>query len=119
MPVTMGAFVIASLCIIGLPPLGGAWSKWYLATATIDAGQWVLLGVLLVSSLLSIAYLLAVPLRAWSTPQGEGTREDASEIREAPPACLVAIVITAAGCLLLFVHPDPFYDLVSQVVGVR
>ena len=64
MPVTMGAFVVASLCIIGLPPLGGAWSKWYLATATVDAGEWVLLGVLLLSSLLSIAYLLSVPLRA-------------------------------------------------------
>ena len=50
MPVTMGAFVVASLCIIGLPPLGGMWSKWYLATAAVDAGEWALLGVLLVSS---------------------------------------------------------------------
>ena len=119
MPVTMGAFVVASLCIIGLPPLGGAWSKWYLATATIDAGQWVLLGVLLVSSLLSIAYLAAVPLRAWSTPNGEGTPADAPVIQEAPPACLVAIVITAAGCLALFLYPAPFFDLVNQVVSVR
>ena len=119
MPVTMGAFVVASLCIIGLPPLGGAWSKWYLATATIDAGQWVLLGVLLVSSLLSIAYLLAVPLRAWSTPQGTGTDGDAPEVHEAPWPCLVAIVITSAGCLALFLYPAPFFDLVNQVVGVR
>ena len=119
MPVTMGAFVVASLCIIGLPPLGGAWSKWYLATATIDAGQWVLLGVLLVSSLLSIAYLLAVPLRAWSTPEGEGTVGDAPEIHEAPWPSLVAIVITAAGCVVLFLYPDPFFNLVNQVVGAH
>ena len=58
MPVTMGAFVVASLCIIGLPPLGGAWSKWYLATAAVDAGEWVLLGVLLLSSLLSLGFCL-------------------------------------------------------------
>ena len=35
--------------------------------------------------------------------------------------CLAAIVIiiTAAGCLALFVYPDPFFDLVNQVVRVR
>ena len=73
MPVTMGAFVVASLCIIGLPPLGGMWSKWFLAAATVDAGEWALLGVLLVSSLLSIAYLLVVPLRAFSAGVGDGS----------------------------------------------
>ena len=120
MPVTMGAFVVASLCIIGLPPLGGVWSKWYLATATVDAGEWALLGVLLVSSLLSIAYLLVVPLRAFSPPAGEeGAEGAASEVREAPMPCLVAIVITAAGCLALFVYPEPFFGLVNQVAGVR
>ena len=120
MPVTMGAFVIASLCIIGLPPLGGMWSKWYLASAAVDSGQWVLLGVLLASSLLSIAYLLTVPLRAFSPGAGEGTGEAAtSEVHEAPAACLVAIVITSAGCLALFAYPHPFFDLVNQVVGVR
>ena len=120
MPVTMGAFVVASLCIIGLPPLGGMWSKWYLASAAVDSEQWVLLGVLLASSLLSIAYLLTVPLRAFSSGTGEETGEAATpEVHEAPAACLVAIVITSAGCLALFVYPDPFFDLVNQVVGVR
>ena len=156
MPVTMGAFVVASLCIIGLPPLGGAWSKWYLATASVDAGEWVLLGVLLVSSLLSMGYLLTVPLRAFSSAAegaagvgeekgasgageeegaagegagggmkeagaGEGGEKgaEAREIREAPPACLAAILVTAAGCVVLFLYPDPFFALVSQVAGVR
>ena len=119
MPVTMGAFVIASLSIIGLPPLGGAWSKWYLATAAVDAGEWALLAVLLLSSLLSVAYLLSVPLRAFSSGDGERAEGEGSGIREAPPACLVAIVITAAGCLALFVYPDPFFDLVNQVAGAR
>ena len=31
MPFTMAAFFVGSVCIIGLPPTGGAWSKWYLA----------------------------------------------------------------------------------------
>ena len=119
MPVTMVAFTVASLCIIGLPPLGGAWSKWYLALATVDTGEWMLLGMLLLSSLLSIAYLLVVPLRAFFPAAGEGEEGEGSSIREAPPACLAAIVVTATGCVVLFLYPDPFFALVNQVAGVR
>ena len=115
MPVTMGAFAVASLCIIGLPPLGGAWSKWYLALGTVGAGEWMLLGVILGSSLLSIAYLLPVSLRAFSSAPGERTSAEAAEIREAPIPCLIAIVVTATGCAALFLYPDPFIDLVNQV----
>ena len=39
MPVTMLAFLVASLSIIGLPPLGGTWSKWTLALGALDAGH--------------------------------------------------------------------------------
>ena len=119
MPVTMGAFAVASLCIIGLPPFGGAWSKWYLALATVDAGEWALLGVLLFSSLLSLVYLLEVPLRAFAPAARERAQRQEWEIREAPPACLAAILITATGCVALFLFPDPFFDLVNQVAGAR
>ena len=44
---------------------------------------------------------------------------EAWEIREAPPACLAAILVTAVGCVALFLYPDPFFALVSQVAGVR
>ncbi|MGB5307255.1 MAG: proton-conducting transporter membrane subunit, partial [Gammaproteobacteria bacterium] len=51
MPFTMAAFFIASLSIIGLPPLGGFWSKWYLALGTLDAHQLSMLGVLIAGSM--------------------------------------------------------------------
>ena len=106
-----------------------------LASATVDAGEWMLLGVLLLSSLLSMGYLLTVPMRAFSRATGEGEQGDGAgergggvgergdgeawEIREAPPACLVAILVTAGGCVALFLYPDPFFALVSQVAGGR
>ena len=49
----------------------------------VDAGQWALLGVLLASSLPSIACLLVVPLRAFSSGAGDGTDGRASQIQEA------------------------------------
>src|SRR5690606_6649952 len=61
MPVTMAAFLIGALSITGLPPMGGTWSKWYLALGSLDAGQPFLLAVLMISSLLNIGYLLVIP----------------------------------------------------------
>ena len=114
MPITMAAFLIGALSIIGLPPLGGTWSKWYLVLGTLEAGDMVLLGVLMVSTLLNIAYLLPIPVRAFF----DGREGDAGEgIREAPAACVLALVITALGCLALFLNPDPLYALMSQVAA--
>ncbi|MGB5540529.1 MAG: monovalent cation/H+ antiporter subunit D family protein [Gammaproteobacteria bacterium] len=115
MPVTFGAFFIGSLSIIGLPPFGGMWSKWYLGMGTIEAGQWLLLGVLLFSSLLNIAYLLPVPVRAFFGTSRDGAGHDG--IREAPASCLAAMIITSLACLVLFFYPDPFYDLALSATG--
>jgi len=65
MPFTYGAFFIGALSIIGLPPLGGAWSKWYLMLGAADAGQIIMMGVFMASSLLNIAYLLPVVARGF------------------------------------------------------
>ena len=65
MPITFAAFLIGALSIIGLPPFGGMWSKWYLGLGTVETGQLILLGVLMFSSLLNIAYLLPIPVRAF------------------------------------------------------
>jgi multicomponent Na+:H+ antiporter subunit D len=113
MPITMTAFLIAALSIIGLPPAGGTWSKWHLAIGTLEAGQLALLAVLMISSLLNIAYLLPIPLRAFfSAPSSDHAP---GGVREAPLPCLAAIVVTAVGCLALFFYPEPLYRLASQV----
>jgi multicomponent Na+:H+ antiporter subunit D len=113
MPITMIAFFIASLSIIGLPPTAGTWSKWWLLTATLETDQLVLMAVLLLSSLLNIAYLLPIPLRAFfpSVPHADGP----VAIKEAPTASLIALCITAGACILLFFFPNPLFELVSQI----
>jgi multicomponent Na+:H+ antiporter subunit D len=112
MPLTMGAFLIASLSIAGLPPMGGLWGKWYLALGALDAGYGILVGVLMLSTLLNIAYLLPIPIRAFF----RGNRSTATGITEAPAACLIAIGVTTTICLLLFFYPAPILQLVGPLV---
>jgi len=68
MPLTFLAFLIGSLSVIGLPPLGGSWSKWFLILGAAEAHRQVMIGVLMVSSLMSIGYLMPVVGRAFFRP---------------------------------------------------
>jgi multicomponent Na+:H+ antiporter subunit D len=115
MPMTMAAFFVASLSIVGLPPLGGFWSKWFLALAALDAQQLAMLAVLLASSMLNVAYLLTIPVRAFFSSADDDAGE--AGLREAPAACVFALLLTAAACLVLFVAPEPVYELVQMVVA--
>ena len=112
MPITMGAFMIGSLSVIGLPPLGGFVSKWYLALGALDRDAiWVVV-VLLVSSLLNVFYLLPVAVTAFF--RTEETEENPG-IQEAPMACVVPLALTAVGCFVLFFLADPLLRLVKII----
>ncbi|BAZ92853.1 formate hydrogenlyase subunit 3/Multisubunit Na+ /H+ antiporter, MnhD subunit [Thiohalobacter thiocyanaticus] len=96
MPWTMGAFTLAAFGMIGLPPMAGFVSKWYLGLGAMQAGQdWVVL-VLAGSSLLNAAYFLPILHRAWfRAPAGNGFAPAAGG-RETGWLLLWPPVITAA-----------------------
>lgn len=109
MPVTMVAFFIGSLSVIGLPPTGGFFSKWYLVQGTLQADQWPMLVVLLSSSLLNAAYFFPIVYKAFFCTPEEAMFEN--RIEEAPIWCVVPLVITAAGSIALFFYPTLFLKL--------
>ncbi len=114
MPVTTFAFLLGSLSIIGLPPFGGSWSKWYLGLAAAEAHQPVLVGVLMISSLLNIAYLMPIPIRGFFLPQDDGNNGP-RKIKEAPLFCVIPLSITAVGGLLLFFFADKIYAVLEPL----
>jgi len=119
MPFTFGAFLLGSLSVIGLPPMGGSWSKWYLLMGTVEAGQTTMMAVLMVSSLLSIGYLMPVVARAFFRPPPDGAEHDHNPgpgIHEAPLLCVLPPVLTGIGCVLLFFFADDIYRLLMGVV---
>jgi multicomponent Na+:H+ antiporter subunit D len=128
MPFTFGAFMIAAMSIIGLPPLGGSWSKWYLMLGAAETGEYLMIAVLMISSLLNVAYLLPLvgrgfflPAPAAPQPASVGAASVSSGavprggIREAPMLCVVPLCITALGTLLLFFFADPLYRLLEPI----
>jgi multicomponent Na+:H+ antiporter subunit D len=68
MPLTMLAFTVGAFGMIGVPPVAGFVSKWYLGTGGLESGQgWVVL-VLLTSGMLNAAYFLPIIAVAWFEP---------------------------------------------------
>ncbi len=116
MPFTFAAFLIASLSIIGLPPGGGAWSKWFLAVGTVETHHLALTAALMISSLLNIAYLIPIPIRAFMAPESEqDDPHQVSGIKEAPMMCVVPLCITAIGSIVLFFVAEWIYEVLLPI----
>ena len=60
MPFTFTAYTIAAVSIIGLPPLAGNWSKWFLIDGALSAERLIIAAAFLISTLLNIIYLLPI-----------------------------------------------------------
>ena len=114
-PLTMFAFLIGALSIIGLPPTAGLWSKLSIAIGALDAEQMIPVAVLMLSSLLNIAYLLPIPIRAFfrKPPEVASNNHDHNHVEHSeslfgiePLACKIAIGITMTACVVLFFYAN-------------
>ena len=118
MPITFGAFLIGALSIIGLPPLGGSWSKWLIMVGAADTGQQVMIGVLMLSSLLNVAYLMPVVAKGFFLQSPDATIAP-TRISEAPLLCWLPPAITAFGCLVLFFFAGSVQEFLQPIVAAR
>lgn len=112
MPFTMLAFFAGALCVIGLPPSGGVWSKWQLILGSYDAGEYLVVAAFLLSTLLNIGYLLPPVMRAFLRPAPDG---EGSGLQEAPLSLLIPLCLTAAGSVLLLFGAGAAFDLLALV----
>ena len=105
MPVTMWCFAIASLSLIGIPPMGGFFAKYLLAMGALNTGTTLgLVGVavLMVSALLTAFYLLPIVSAAFFP----GRDFDAGEKCEVPKTMLVPQIVFAGLTVLLGMFPN-------------
>lgn len=82
MPLTMAAFTIAGLSIIGVPLTVGFVSKWYLVNGALEQGNFILAMAVLLGSLLAVVYIGRILEAAYFKDVPDGV--DASKIKEVP-----------------------------------
>ena len=117
MPFTFAAFLVGALSLVGVPPLGGFYSKWMIYQALVEselALAPLLLGAALAGTALTFAYILILIFAAFSGEETARTK-DAEEVgpKMALPMGLLALL-----CILLGVFPAwPIRNLVEPAIG--
>jgi multicomponent Na+:H+ antiporter subunit D len=114
MPFTMGAFAIGALSMIGVPPVAGFVSKWYLLLGTLETKHLGLILVLLASTILNAGYFSPIVFKAFF----EKSKDDNPPvgIQEAPYAMVVPLTLTAIISVIIGIYPDFFMNFVKMVV---
>ena len=97
MPLTMAAFTIAGFGLVGTPGTAGFISKWYLAIGALDKGWWVLVFLIVGSSLIALIYVGRVLEIAW-------LREPSPAIAHAsdPPLSMLVPILALAAATIYF-----------------
>lgn len=113
MPITMAAFTIGALSMIGVPPTGGFVSKWYILGGAFEADNYVAIFTIIISTGLNAAYFLPIIYAAWFLKEDQPPKIDHGE---APWPMVVAISITALLTIGFFFFNAPVIDLERQLV---
>ena len=105
MPLTMSAFTVGALSMIGVPPSSGFFSKWYLLQGGLDASNWVAVAVILASSLLTAVYFFRVLERVYFAAPD---RAETGDVKEAPPVVVIptwlfAVAMVGLGIVNAFI----------------
>ena len=119
MPFTMIAFGLASLSMIGVPPVSGFVTKWYLALGTLDIHNMILLTVILVSSLLNAGYFIPVIFTSFFGKSLPGDTTQGGFLEGSPfiMFMVIPLFLTAVASVLFGIYPDLFIKIINLMLG--
>ena len=113
MPVTMAAFVLAGLSLIGVPLTVGFISKWYLILAALEAGWWPIALLALLSSLLAVIYVWRVVEVAYFQKA-----DDDSNVQEAPLMMQISMWVLTGATLYFGIQTDLTVSVAQRAAGL-
>ncbi len=100
MPITMAAFVVGGLSLIGVPTTVGFVSKWYLVSAAVQQDKLVVAGAILLSSLLAVVYVWKIIETVYFKAPPEG----GDPVAEAPMSMLIPTWILIGATIYFGLH---------------
>ena len=109
MPLTMAAFVIAGLSMIGVPGTVGFVSKWYLVLAAIERGLWPVAIVVMATSLMAVVYVWRIVEAAYFAEP-----EVNHDVTEVPWPMVTATWILAGACVVFGLTTDLTIGVAEQ-----
>jgi formate hydrogenlyase subunit 3/multisubunit Na+/H+ antiporter MnhD subunit len=102
-PITVAAFGLAGLSLMGLPPSGGFVAKLMLLTAAVETANWMIAAAILIGGILAATYVFRVLGRAMAAPAAGFAPKAVPLYRE------LAVLAFALGAVILgFVPLEPF-----------
>ncbi len=114
MPITMGAFAIGSLSMIGVPPTAGFLSKWFILQGAFSVENGFAITVIILSTLLNAVYFLPIVYAAFFK---QPVNEADQKFNEAPVPIVLALSFTAVMTVVLFFFPDIAVTLLQPWVA--
>jgi multicomponent Na+:H+ antiporter subunit D len=112
MPVTMAAFSVASLSMVGIPVFAGFITKYGLALGSVERGSSGFIALIVLSGLLNAMYYFPIIWQAFFT----GRQGEKVSLDQVPPVLLAPVVILALGILYLGIFPAGILALFERAV---
>jgi multicomponent Na+:H+ antiporter subunit D len=101
-PWMIGAFIIVALSMIGIPPTGGFFGKWYIVLGALQSGAYLAVAAIVISTLLTLAYFMGLFVRVFAVAQVD--RNVAP--RKTPLALRLCIGALCGGIITLGIFSD-------------
>ena len=106
-PWVTGSLIVVALGMIGLPPTGGFFGKWYIILGALEAKNYIAVAAVLLSTLLTLAYFVKL-FEGIFRPT---TAASETPSKEFPLSFKLSLGLTSATVVLLGLLSDPIVQL--------
>ncbi|MCK9479836.1 MAG: hypothetical protein M0R40_10125 [Firmicutes bacterium] len=108
MPITMAAFTIGSIGLIGIPLFSGFIGKWYLLLGCLESGSFITAAVIIIGSIFCAAYLFPIIRIAYFEPAPDNDWKDPGLPQK------IALILLSLAIIVLGIMPGPFLELAKN-----
>ena len=111
-PWILATLIIMAMSMVGIPPTGGFFGKWYIVLGAIEAGNWLAVAAVIGATLLTLGYFLRIMEKLFFVESGTAAPPTPVGGLEAPPAVRWSLGVLSASTLVLGLFSDRIITLI-------